>query len=96
MIGDPVEILMVEDDPGDVETKESTEETKLRVNLNVVEGGVKALDYIHKRGEYSDVASPDVVLLDLNLPRKDCREVLAEIRPQWKFDSEKTEKSTLQ
>ena len=81
MIGNTVDILMVEDDPGDVElTKEALEASKLSINLNVVEDGVQALRYLQKKDEYSKVTSPDLILLDLNLPKKDGREVLAELR----------------
>ena len=77
----PIEILLVEDDPGDVDlAKESLEESKLRVNLNVVEDGVKAIDFLRKTDPYFDAPTPDLVLLDLNLPRKDGREVLADLR----------------
>jgi CheY-like chemotaxis protein len=76
-----IEVLLVEDDPGDVlMTREAFEEHKLRNNLHVVSDGVEALSFLRREGEYADVPSPDLVLLDLNLPRKDGREVLAEIK----------------
>jgi two-component system response regulator len=76
-----IEILMVEDDPGDVDlTRETLDESKIRVSLNVVEDGVKALEYLHQKGQYANAARPDMILLDLNLPKKDGREVLAEIK----------------
>lgn len=76
-----IEVLLVEDDPGDVlMTREAFEEHKLRNNLHVVSDGVEALSFLRQEGEYADVPQPDLVLLDLNLPRKDGREVLAEIK----------------
>jgi CheY-like chemotaxis protein len=77
----PVEVLLVEDDPGDVlMTKEAFEEHKVRNRLTVLSDGVQALDYLHRRGEYADAELPDLILLDLNLPKRDGREVLAEIK----------------
>lgn len=79
--GMPIEILLVEDSPGDVRlAQEALKEAKIQNVLNVVEDGVEALDYLHNRGKYKDALRPDLVLLDLNLPRKDGREVLAEIK----------------
>lgn len=76
-----IEILMVEDDPGDVDlTRETLEDSKIKVSLNVVDDGVKALEYLHRTGQYADASRPDMILLDLNLPKKDGREVLAEIK----------------
>jgi CheY-like chemotaxis protein len=78
---EPIEVLLVEDDPGDVlMTREAFEEHKLRNNLHVVSDGVEALSFLRQEGQYADVPQPDLVLLDLNLPRKDGREVLAEIK----------------
>jgi CheY-like chemotaxis protein len=77
----PIEVLLVEDDPGDVlMTQEAFEEHKLRNRLNVVSDGAAALAYLRQEGEYADAVSPDLILLDLNLPRRDGREVLAEIK----------------
>ena len=76
-----IDILMVEDDPGDVRlTREALKGSKLLHSLNVVEDGVAALDYLRKVPPYQDAVRPDLVLLDLNLPRKDGREVLAAMK----------------
>lgn len=78
---DPIEILLVEDSPDDVElTLEVLKETKLRNALHIVEDGEAAMAFLRREGEYADAPRPDLVLLDLNLPRKDGREVLAEIK----------------
>lgn len=77
----PIEVLLVEDNPGDAElTRIALEDSKISVNLNVVEDGVEAMAFLRKQDKYSNVPHPDIVLLDLNLPRKDGREVLAEIK----------------
>ncbi|WP_414575825.1 response regulator [Anabaena sp. CCY 9402-a] len=77
----PIQVLLVEDNPGDVElTRIALEDSKISVNLNVVEDGVEAMAFLRKQEQYADVPHPDIVLLDLNLPRKDGREVLAEIK----------------
>jgi CheY-like chemotaxis protein len=77
----PIEVLLVEDDPGDVlMTQEAFEEHKVRNTLAVVNDGTEAIAYLRREGQYADVARPDLVLLDLNLPRRDGREVLAEIK----------------
>ncbi|GAA1797330.1 response regulator [Planosporangium flavigriseum] len=77
----PIEVLLVEDDPGDVlMTKEAFEEHKVRNNLSVVNDGAEAIAYLRREGAYADAARPDLILLDLNLPKRDGREVLAEIK----------------
>ena len=77
----PIEVLLVEDDPGDVlMTQEAFEEHKLRNRLTVVPDGDEALQYLRREGKYADAVQPDLILLDLNLPRRDGREVLAEIK----------------
>lgn len=79
--GSPVEILLVEDDVGDVElTREALVDSKLAVNLHVVKDGVEAMHYLRRTGKFTAAVSPDLVLLDLNLPRKDGREVLQDIK----------------
>ena len=76
-----IEILMVEDNPGDVRlTREALKGGKVWNQLNVVEDGVAALDYLCQRAPYQQASRPDLVLLDLNLPKKDGREVLAAIK----------------
>ncbi len=81
MMGQPIEILMVEDNPGDVRlTQEALHEAKVRNNVHIVTDGVEALAFLRRQGRYASVPRPDVILLDLNLPKKDGREVLAEIK----------------
>lgn len=77
----PVEILLVEDNPVDVMvTKQAFSSGRVCNNLHVVEDGEEAMDFLYKRGKYASAPSPEIILLDLNLPRKDGREVLAEIK----------------
>lgn len=79
--GRPAEFLLVEDNPGDVRlTQEALKESKLRNNLSVVGDGVEAMAFLRREGKYADAARPDLIFLDLNLPRKSGREVLAEIK----------------
>lgn len=76
-----VEILLVEDSPGDVRlTLEALKEAKINNRLSVVSDGVEALEFLRREGPFTEAPRPDVILLDLNLPRKDGREVLAEIK----------------
>ncbi len=85
--GSPVEILLVEDNPGDVRlTIEALKEAKVYNRLSVAGDGVEAMAFLRREGKYADSPRPDVILLDLNLPRKDGREVLAEVKtdPQFK------------
>lgn len=79
--GTPIEVLLVEDDPGDVlMTQEAFEMHKVRNRLTVVSDGAEALSYLRREGRYADAVRPDLILLDLNLPRRDGREVLEEIK----------------
>ncbi|MBP8917783.1 MAG: response regulator [Chitinophagales bacterium] len=76
-----MQILLVEDNPGDIRlTQEALKEGSIKNVLNVVKDGVEALDYLKKKGKFMNNPTPDIILLDLNLPRKDGREVLAEIK----------------
>ncbi|MCB7129316.1 MAG: response regulator [Candidatus Brocadiales bacterium] len=77
----PIEILLVEDNPGDVRlTQEAFKEGRVRNNLSVVMDGVEAMAYLRREGKYAGAIRPDIILLDLNLPKKDGREVLAEVK----------------
>lgn len=76
-----IEILLVEDNPGDARlTLEAFKEGKVFNNLTVIGDGVEALAYLRREGQYANSVQPDLILLDLNLPKKDGREVLAEIK----------------
>jgi chemotaxis family two-component system response regulator Rcp1 len=78
---EPIEILLVEDSPGDADlAREALEGAKVRNNLHWVKDGVEALAYLYKQGKYAGKPKPDLIFLDLNLPKKDGREVLAEIK----------------
>ena len=85
MNGDPdgqaINILLVEDNPGDVRlTVEALKEGKVHNRLHIAKDGMEAMEFLNREGEYSDVPRPDLILLDLNLPKKDGHEVLAEIK----------------
>jgi CheY-like chemotaxis protein len=76
-----VSVLLVDDDPGDVLlVREAFADNKVGNGLSVVSDGVEAMEFLHREGSYADAPRPDLVLLDLNLPRKNGREVLAEIK----------------
>ena len=80
-MGTPIEILLVEDSAGDVRlVQENLKESKVRNSLNVVGDGIEAMAYLRKEGKYKDAPRPDLVLLDLNLPKKDGRQVLKEMK----------------
>lgn len=79
--GRPVEILLVEDNPADVRlTIEVFNDSRITNHISVVTDGEEAMDFLHKRGKYAGESRPDLILLDLNLPKKDGREVLSEIK----------------
>jgi len=76
-----IEILLVEDNPGDIRlTIEALKDSKLKNNLHVVKDGLEAISFLRKKGKYSNVPRPDLILLDLNLPKKNGKDVLAEIK----------------
>ncbi len=79
--GRPVDILLIEDNPGDVRlTQEALRDGKVWNNFHQVPDGIEALAFLRQEGKYADSPRPDLILLDLNLPKKDGREVLAEIK----------------
>ncbi len=79
--GRPVEILLIEDNPGDVElAREGLRECKIRNNLHAVGDGVEASAFLHRKGAYASRPRPDLIILDLNLPKRDGRDLLREIK----------------
>ena len=77
----PIEVLLVEDNPGDVRlTIEAMKEGKILNRISVAEDGVEALSFLRREGSFNNAPRPDIIFLDLNLPKKDGREVLAEIK----------------
>ena len=80
-VAGPLEVLLVEDSPGDVRlTREAFRDAKVHIKLNVASDGTKAMAFLKREGEYADAPRPDLILLDLNLPKKDGRQVLEEIK----------------
>ena len=76
-----IEVLLVEDSPGDVRlTREAFKDAKVHINLHVASDGAEAMDFLSRKGEHANAPRPDLILLDLNLPKKDGREVLEEIK----------------
>ncbi|MBF6171864.1 response regulator [Nocardia blacklockiae] len=79
--GQPIDVLLVEDDPGDeLMTREAFADNKIGNTLHVTRDGEEALDFLYRRGEFADAPRPDLILLDLNLPKYDGRQVLATIK----------------
>jgi chemotaxis family two-component system response regulator Rcp1 len=77
----PLEVLLVEDSPGDVRlTREAFRDAKVHIKLHVASDGTKAMAFLNREGEYANAPRPDLILLDLNLPKKDGRQVLEEIK----------------
>ncbi|NJD55446.1 MAG: response regulator [Nitrospirae bacterium] len=83
-----VEVLLVEDDPGDIELiREGLDDAKILIDLHVVDDGIKAMKYLRREGPYNASARPELIILDLNLPKKDGRDVLLEIKKDEKLKS---------
>jgi two-component system, chemotaxis family, response regulator Rcp1 len=77
----PIDVLLIEDSPGDVRlTREAFKDARMHINLHVTADGAEAMAFLQREGKYADAPRPDLILLDLNLPKKDGREVLKEIK----------------
>jgi chemotaxis family two-component system response regulator Rcp1 len=77
----PIEVLLVEDSPGDVRlTQEAFKDAKVHINLNVASDGAEAMEFLNREGKHAHAPRPDLILLDLNLPKKDGREVLEDVK----------------
>jgi CheY-like chemotaxis protein len=88
MENEPIRILLIEDNPADVRlTRENLKDSKIRNNLYVVSDGADAMAFLRREGKFGNAARPDLILLDLNLPKKDGREVLTEIKSDDKLRS---------
>jgi len=86
VVNKAVQILLIEDNPADARlVVEVLKDSKIKNKIHVIEDGVTAMDYLHRDGEYEDSSRPDIILLDLNLPKKDGREVLKEIKEDPKL-----------
>lgn len=82
----PIEVLLVDDDEGDIElTRHALSKDKLKINLHVCHDGDEALEFLKKQNEFANIATPDLILLDLNMPKKDGRETLKEIKKDERF-----------
>ena len=81
--GEPTEILLAEDNPGDVKlTRKALQSGNIRSNLHVVKNGVEVMEFLRQEGEYADEPRPELILLDLNMPKKDGRQVMTEMEDE--------------